>query len=156
MPVFTNINRLIGDILARLDGERQRNDRQTSQDQETTLDTEIWKDIRKQLNDYIIRTSDDRYALDSLVSMFKLLRETMTKRFEQWEAERKENQRNDVLRWMSTPGMSQARQHEICRGVQAPNTSSWIFDNPEIFSWMNNKNPIASLVWLNGKMGAGE
>ncbi|KAK8029321.1 hypothetical protein PG991_006377 [Apiospora marii] len=156
LPAFTDIDRRLGDFLAQLNEDRKKSGRHMSQDQEVSLHNEVWKDIRKQLNDHVIRSVDDRRVLGTLVTMFKHLRENMNKRFEQWEAERKENQRNDVLRWMSTPGMSQARQQEIFCSVQAPNTGSWIFDNHKIFSWMNDENPIASLVWLNGKMGAGK
>jgi hypothetical protein len=80
----------------------------------------------------------------------------MTQQFEHWEVERKESQKREVLRWMSTAGVSQASHHETISDMRTPDTGTWICDNERISSWLSDECPAACLVWLTGKMGAGE
>ncbi|KAK8050947.1 hypothetical protein PG993_002332 [Apiospora rasikravindrae] len=156
MPVFDAIDRRFSDFLTQIHSIKESSGRGSSQAQEASLHTQVWDDIRKQLNDHVIRAGDDRDILKLLLSMFKRLRDNMTKQFTQWEEDRKETQKTDVLRWMASTGMSQERQHEILCNKRASDTGLWVLDNHTISSWMNDENPIASLVWLNGNMGAGK
>ncbi|KAK8106768.1 SNF2 family N-terminal domain-containing protein [Apiospora kogelbergensis] len=157
MPVFNNIDHRLNDMLAHMKDIRHNHGRNSSQDDETSLNAGLWKDIRKQLNDHVMRSVDDRDVLNLILSMFKGLRVNMTKQFSQWESERKSNQRTEVLKWMSSFGISQASQHdEFYLKVRAPNTGLWIRDNHKISSWINDENPTACLVWMNGQMGVGK
>ncbi|KAK7998319.1 hypothetical protein PG989_006359 [Apiospora arundinis] len=151
MPVFKSLSQRLGELSLK----DMRRD--ISEESEAILQAEVWKDIRKQLNDHVIQSSGGKKAIDELLRILKQLRKTMMDQFQSWKDERKGRQRERVLKWLSPPGtISQASQHEvICDTEQAPGTGSWITKNKIISDWFG-ESPECSLLWLNAKMGAGK
>ncbi|KAK8059214.1 hypothetical protein PG996_009144 [Apiospora saccharicola] len=157
--ILNRIDQCFTEFTTKVQGLMNDKGRESSEDREaSSLQIEVWNDIRKELNDHIIRSRDNRNALDQLINMFKRLRDTLVEQFEHWKAERKDCQKQRVLKWILQPGISisQAGHHErICR-EQTPGTGSWIFDNKSICGWMYEDVSACCLIWLNGKMGAGK
>ncbi|KAK6819489.1 hypothetical protein PG987_015972 [Apiospora arundinis] len=152
MPIFKNLSQRLNE-LNRPEGGRH----DISENREAIIQAEVWKDIRKQLNDHVIQSSDGKRVLDQLLEMLKQLRRTMMEQFQSWKDERKDRQRERVLKWLSPPGtISQGSQHEeICKTKKAPGTCSWVTENKIVSSWLR-ESPEFSLLWLNAKMGAGK
>ncbi|KAK7981452.1 hypothetical protein PG988_003690 [Apiospora saccharicola] len=157
--ILNRIDHCLNEFTTKVQGLMNDKRRESSEDREaSSIQIEVWKDIHKQLNDHIIGSGDNRDVLNQLIDMFKRLRDNLVEQFEHWKAERKDCQKQRVLKWILQHGIyiSQAGHHErICR-EQTPGTGSWIFDNKTICGWMYEDVPASCLIWLNGKMGAGK
>ncbi|KAK8868949.1 C2H2 finger domain transcription factor crzA [Apiospora arundinis] len=153
MPDFKDIAQRLNELCL---VHEKRNE--VSEDREALLHAEVLKDIRKQLNDHVHRSVDDRHVLEHLLTIFKQLRKSVMDQFEDQKAERKASQMDRVLKWLLPPGkISQASRHEgVCATKQAPGAGSWITEKKVIFDWLHEEAPEFCLVWLNGKMGAGK
>ncbi|KAK8127290.1 hypothetical protein PG984_008398 [Apiospora sp. TS-2023a] len=158
-PIFDEITRRHNEFLSKMSELGQNSKKPVSQYyHEASTHAETWKAIHKQLNDHVIRSADGPAVLNSLFKMFNDHRKNMDSQFKYWEAERNEKQKTDVLKWMSpsSPDISQKSRHDDLCSMRAPGTCLWILKNRKLSSWMNEENPIACLLWINGKMGAGK
>ncbi|KAK3349253.1 hypothetical protein B0T25DRAFT_547537 [Lasiosphaeria hispida] len=135
--------------------ESERSGRQDIVNQQL-LDTT--QDINTQLNTHIIRSIDGWNKIDQLVSTYENLRIDDQCRAREEEAARKEAQRNAVLGWMKTPSVYQADYHEKQLKVRADfqDTGKWILTETKILNWIKAEIPTESIMWLNGKKGAGK
>ncbi|KAK0644073.1 hypothetical protein B0T16DRAFT_494972 [Cercophora newfieldiana] len=77
---------------------------------------------------------------------------------EREEEKRKEEQKATILTWLKTPGECQSSYHEMFLEVRNkfPETAVWILEENKMFNWMNEEIPTHSVMWLNGKKGAGK
>lgn len=72
---------------------------------------------------------------------------------EEDEARRKHR---EVLQWFSaaeTTESDQQRYSETRR--QYSGTGDWILENEKVKNWREEDTPISSILWMNGKPGAG-
>lgn len=116
----------------------------------------MWKDIRQQMNDQTILAADSQQVLNLLVSMFEQLRKNMTWQFDKLEDARKADMKRRILKLISNQREPQAAHHESFRKMRTPGTGNWLLEDSVVWSWLHEPLPSACLVWLRGRMGAGE
>ncbi|KAK0707850.1 hypothetical protein B0H67DRAFT_588771 [Lasiosphaeris hirsuta] len=135
--------------------ESERSGRQDIVNQQL-LDTT--QDINTQLNTHMMRSSDGWNKIDQLVSNYENLRIDDQRRAREGEIARKEAQRDAVLKWMQTPGVDQDSYHRKQIQVRAkfPDTGKWILGETKVLNWITAEIPTESIMWLNGKKGAGK
>jgi len=161
-----------GKILQRLSDEWQR---QRTAENLAGL-AEVSEDTRRRANDSVIRqnrllgsTNDTNRRLQDHADQFtKFVEEAMRQyemnRIEMFrlaerdEERRKEEQKTTILTWLKTPGECQSSYHDMFVEVRNkfPETHNWLQKENKIFNWMNEEIPTHSVMWLNGKKGAGK
>lgn len=115
------------------------------------------QDLARQVNGQVMRASERHLELQRHIQQYEQDRVELLSRAKEEERKRKEDQRIGVLKWMSTPGVPQSEYHGKFREAreECPGTGLWILSEDKIFNWMNEETPPHSLLWLNGKKGAG-
>ena len=128
-----------------------------------------------QLESYEKETLDDlAYRMSGLVQDYREDREDSLRHIRQYEDDRiillanardaEEKRKNDqleqILAWLSTPGVNEEQEehHERFRQTRkdAERTCQWIFKNDHMLNWLNLETaPPNSILWLHGKMGCG-
>ncbi|KAK4210761.1 hypothetical protein QBC37DRAFT_321557 [Rhypophila decipiens] len=116
------------------------------------------RDITRHLNDQTIRANDNHQELQHHIDQYQRDRVEMLNKAKEDERRRKEDKRHEVLTWMSTPGVPQSEYHAKFKETRAefPDTGLWILFEEKIFNWMIEEVPTHSMLWLNGKKGAGK
>ncbi|KAK3315983.1 hypothetical protein B0H66DRAFT_274517 [Apodospora peruviana] len=116
------------------------------------------QDMHRQLNDHILQSNDNHRELQRHIAQYEEDRLERLRVAKVEEKKRKMDQRADVLQWMSTPGASQREYHETAKNARSefPDTGMWVLTEDKIFDWMNAETPTKSMVWMNGKKGAGK
>jgi hypothetical protein len=62
----------------------------------------------------------------------------------------------DLIEWFSTPPGSFSDQDDYCNvRLNSKVTGSWILNNDKVQNWRETDPPFSSLLWINGKPGAG-
>ncbi|KAM7199945.1 hypothetical protein V8F33_004119 [Rhypophila sp. PSN 637] len=126
------------------------------------------KDTSRRLDDHIMRTqdnhsqnmraNDNHHELQHHIDQYQRDRVELLNKAKEDERRRKEDKRHEVLTWISTPGVPQSEYHAKFKETRAefPDTGSWILFEEKMFNWMNEEVPTHSMLWLNGKKGAGK
>lgn len=107
-----------------------------------------------------LRIQEDQFAKFCAEAMrqYEQNRIEMFRLAEKEEERRKEEQKAAILAWLKTPGECQSGYHDMFVEVRNkfPDTAVWILNENKIFNWMNEEIPTHSVMWLNGKKGAGK
>ena len=62
----------------------------------------------------------------------------------------------EVLQWFSAVDTTKSDQEVFTRTRQEyPGSGDWILKNEKIRNWLEDDTPTSSILWLNGKPGAG-
>ncbi|KAK0629250.1 hypothetical protein B0T17DRAFT_633809 [Bombardia bombarda] len=115
-------------------------------------------DTHRLLNDHIIRSEDNRREIQFFIDKYEQDRLEMLRLARDQEKQHKLDQRANIMKWMSTPGGSQSGYHHTFKSVRNdfPETGTWILNEEKMFNWMHGETPTNSILWLNGKKGAGK
>lgn len=128
-----------------------------------------------QLESYHKETLDDlAYQMSGLVQDYQEDREESLRHIRQYEddriillasardaeAKRKDDQLEQILAWLSTPGVNEEQEehHGRFRRIQkdAEKTNQWIFRDDHMLNWLNPETaPPNPILWIHGKMGCG-
>ncbi|KAM7220383.1 hypothetical protein V8F06_004162 [Rhypophila decipiens] len=134
------------------------------------------KDTSRRLDDHVVRTQDNHsqvmmqqdqighdvrqthHELQHHIDQYQRDRVEMLNKAKEDERRRKEDKRHEVLTWMSTPGVPQSEYHAKFKETRAefPETGRWILCEEKMFDWMEKEVHTHSMLWLNGKRGAGK
>jgi hypothetical protein len=137
---------------------------------------ETSEEMRRRVNDNVIRqnrllsnSAETNHRLGSHVDQFTRFSQEVIRQYEQnriemfrlaekEEERRKEEQKAAILAWLKTPGECQSTYHDMFIEVRKkfPETAVWILNENKVFNWMNEEIPTHSVMWLNGKKGAGK
>lgn len=111
-----------------------------------------------QLSEHASQFGEFRETIKTVLREYEQNRFEMISRAEAEEKRRKEEQKETVLAWLKTAGEHQSTYHNMFLEVRKdfPETAVWILDEMKIFNWMNEEIPNRSVMWLNGKKGAGK
>jgi hypothetical protein len=76
--------------------------------------------------------------------------------FEKEESDRKHNQKNSIITWISASGKMPRLQKKFRSMAICPNSGRWLFRNySAIAEWMGEEEPPDSAIWLHGNFGYG-
>lgn len=135
-----------GTILKEFTDDQQHRILLDSLQQTNSQREHLLQDSQGRMNDHFLRYEKDR--------------ETILMQGEEQEIERKKTQYLDVIKWLHSPGaiVSPIKYQERFReiGSEFPDTGKWILDEDKIDYWMNADVPTHSILWINGKKGAGK
>jgi hypothetical protein len=138
--------------------------------------TEASEEMRRRVNDNVIQqnrllsnSAETNHRLGSHVDQFTRFSQEVIRQYEQnriemfrlaekEEERRKEEQKAAILAWLKTPGECQSTYHLMFCEVRKnfPDTAVWILNENKVFNWMYEEIPTHSVMWLNGKKGAGK
>ncbi|CAJ0538940.1 Ff.00g068020.m01.CDS01 [Fusarium sp. VM40] len=77
--------------------------------------------------------------------------------FEKEESDRKHEQKNSVITWISASGKMERLQKKFRSMAICPNSGRWLFRNHStIAKWMSEENTPDSAIWLHGNFGYGK
>lgn len=108
------------------------------------------------LINHILRDEPGQDSLRAILFDYEEDRQTWREMFEAQETSRKDESRVTIKRWLSD-SIDESIDHNRFRKIrdEFPDAGSWILQDPKIKDWMNNETPKSSLLWINGKLGAG-
>jgi len=98
----------------------------------------------------------DRNEMLNFVLKYRRDREQdMEERDRQTEAEARKSHR-EVLQWFSAADTTASdQQHFTSIRKEFPGTGNWILENEKVKNWREAETPMYSMLWMNGKPGAG-
>jgi hypothetical protein len=98
----------------------------------------------------------DRQAMLSHIRQYQQDREKASADDQKREEDEARRKHREVLQWLSaaeTTESDQQRYRETRR--QYSGTGDWILENEKVKNWREEDTPISSILWMNGKPGAG-
>jgi len=95
-----------------------------------------------------------QYQFDS--QQYKQERSKNIEYCERQEASEMQRKRLEVLQWFSAADTTDLDQEQFTYTRREYHGSgNWILKNEKIRNWLEDDTPVSSMLWLNGKPGAG-
>jgi len=112
----------------------------------------------QQLHDHIVNAASHYDDVEAHIQQYQKDREILIRGVREQEQKRKEEMYTNVLTWISAPWHAQVQYHVRWLDLRSPfpGTGQWILKTDKLWEWMSPDTPPQSLLWMNGKMGAGE
>lgn len=109
-------------------------------------------------NNYLLQYQDDRHDIQRYFDRYEQDIETLRHNAKAQEEDRKEKQFDAVRNWLAAPMGLQTELHNGFRETRDkyPGTTEWILDLMKIQNWICTPIPEQSILWINGKKGAGQ
>ncbi len=135
-----DLTRLINDWLV-----RNNSDSEQSQQRH--------QDLVRLINDQSVRSNSDSEYLAQFVRQYEQDRRHRLRDADEAEKKREQNQRIQVINWISGTEASQLGYHNGFGEIrkQFPDTCNWVLKNEKIRDWMNSDPPTHSMLWMNEK-----
>lgn len=156
-------NRQLNDHIMRTqDNHNEAMTQQSRIGQDVRQNLQVTQDMHQLLGDHVMNSQDQhdyiRIHLQRHIDQYERDRVELLSKARKEERRRKEENRYSVLTWMSTPGVPQSEYHAQFKKIrdENPDTGQWIVNEDKMSNWMNEEIPTHSMLWLNGKKGAGK
>ena len=136
------------------DSHQRMNDHVLGQHQLMGISTDTRQQVKKQAD----RLDSFYREVKQLLERYEQDRIDTIRRAEKEAEQRKTDDTATVLTWLNTVGESQETYHKKFVDVReaSPGTAVWIMKEPKLINWMGEEIPKYSVMWLNGKKGAGK
>lgn len=117
-------------------------------------------DTQGRLNDLVLSSNSHYSEVADFIAKEEEHRKRQLKEAEQQEQYRKDSQYKKVIDWLHSAGVRepQTQLHNRLQGIhkEYPDTGKWIFAESKVDEWINADTPEFSVLWINGKKGAGK
>lgn len=117
-------------------------------------------DVQRRTNDHIMRYQSDWQDIQNHINQYENDRVILLEQAAASEAQRKDLQYTEVLRWLRSP---EFKNSEILRHAKlqrdqgvCPETGKWILREDKVAEWMAPDPPSHSMLWIHGKNGTGK